>query len=346
MQIRLVAAVKRAALDLSAFAAAVFLPLGLTALILWRAGVIGQAWFWVVTYGRYDGSLFTLSRGAYVLSLTLPLLLRNTWPIWLLAIFGLVLQVRARSRNALFLAVFLAVSVAAVCPGRYFRGHYFVLMLPALALLAGSLTSLTTHSDSATKRASFLSSAAGMWLVVAALAIALIGQQAYLFQGSPVEVSRAVYAGNPFVETEVIGEYLKNHSNVNDEVAVLGSEPEIYFYAKRRSAVPYVYVYSLVENQPLAARMQDEFIAAIERTAPEYLVMVNVGVSWLAQADSVRRIFDWAPSYQLANYEPVGLADMLPAGTVYYWDADARQAKPKSQSFMVVFKRKKDRGAG
>ena len=38
---------------------------------------------------------------------------------------------------ASFLREFLLFSFLAVCPGFYFRRHYFILMLPAIALLAG-----------------------------------------------------------------------------------------------------------------------------------------------------------------------------------------------------------------
>lgn len=95
-----------------------------------------------------------------------------------------------------------------------------------------------------------------------------------------------------------------------------------------------------MEMHPLAAQMQEEFISDVERSAPEYVVMVNVAYSWLAQPGSSKRVFVWWTHYQTEHYEPVGLGDMLPGGTTYSWDDAARQTVPKSHSFVAVFKRK------
>ncbi len=65
--------------------------------------------------------------------------------IWLLAGVGLLTigYSKIPRASAIFAAVFLLFSFLAVCPGLYFREHYFVLMLPAMALLAGSTVSST-----------------------------------------------------------------------------------------------------------------------------------------------------------------------------------------------------------
>ena len=42
-----------------------------------------------------------------------------------------------------------------------------------------------------------------------------------------------MYAGNPFSESLVIADYLSRHSTPDQQIAVLGSEPQLYFYAKR-----------------------------------------------------------------------------------------------------------------
>src|SRR5262249_19828609 len=43
--------------DLAIFGAAALLHFGITCLLLWRAGVFGQFWFWVFRYGREYVSL-------------------------------------------------------------------------------------------------------------------------------------------------------------------------------------------------------------------------------------------------------------------------------------------------
>src|ERR1017187_2372264 len=63
--------------------------------------------------------------------------------LWLLAAGGLVLVwLDARWKNSRgWLLGFCAASALAVCPDFYFRKHYFLIALPALALLAGATVS-------------------------------------------------------------------------------------------------------------------------------------------------------------------------------------------------------------
>jgi hypothetical protein len=331
----------RALRDLALYSGAVALPFGVTCLLLWRAGVFERFWFWVVTYGGYYGSMSSLSHGIQAFNLNFPKIFREAWGLWVLAA-GAILQVVWKRPTRIFLLAFLAVSFAAVCPGLYFREHYFVLALPAVALLAGSVATRPSGKStlSPTGIGRLLTGNAGLWLVVLAIAVALGSQRQFLFEAAPADISRGIYLGNPFVEAVEVGNYIKTHSTPNSEVAVLGSEPEIYFYASRHSATPYIYTYALMEMQPLAARMQDELIHDIEKAAPEYVVMVNVDYSWVVLPGSSKRVFEWWQNYQTEYYEPVGLADMLPSGTAYFWDDDARRASPKAGSFVAVLKRK------
>jgi len=38
-----------------------------------------------------------------------------------------------------------------------------------------------------------------------------------------------IYSDNPFAESVKIADYLREHTSRDDTIAVLGSEPEIYF---------------------------------------------------------------------------------------------------------------------
>ena len=49
------------------------------------------------------------------------------------------------------------------------------------------------------------------------------------FGVSAVEASRIVYRKNPFPESIRVAEYLRDHTDVGDTIAVLGLEPQIYF---------------------------------------------------------------------------------------------------------------------
>jgi len=102
-------------------------------------------------------------------------------------------------------------------------------------------------------------------------------------------------------------------------VAVLGSEPEIYFYAQRHSATGYIYTYALMERQKYARQMQEEMIHEIERARPTYLVSVVVFNSWLWRPGSDRLIFTLADEYTAQNYKAAGLVSMTSAKTDYFF---------------------------
>ena len=103
-----------------------------------------------------------------------------------------------------------------------------------------------------------------------------------------------VYGDSPFPESFRIADYLREHTSPDDKIAVLGSEPEIYFYSRRHSATGYIYTYPLMEPQKYARRMQEEMIREIEQRNPKYLVSVVMNDSWLQRPGSDPLIFTWA----------------------------------------------------
>jgi hypothetical protein len=159
-------------------------------------------------------------------------------------------------------------------------------------------------------------------------------------EAEPLEVSKTYYGANPFVESVEIADYIKRNSTTADKIAIMGSEPQIFLYADRRSATGYVYTYSLVEHQAYNLQMQKEMIREIETEKPKFIVSCVVHYSWLRNPGTPSLIFDWFTKYAQDNYTVVGIADMQPTGSVYKWDAEAFTYSPKSENFVLVFKKK------
>jgi hypothetical protein len=152
-----------------------------------------------------------------------------------------------------------------------------------------------------------------------------------------------MYGENPFPESIEIAEYIENHSTKDDKIAVLGSEPQIYFYANRKSATGYIYVYGLMERQDYAFLMQLEMIREIERARPRYAVIVNIPASWLLRPGSDMTIFKWAEKYFDTNYRTAAFVDVTPGGHHQtYLDDEARKNKPRSQFNVYVLERKEE----
>ena len=122
-------------------------------------------------------------------------------------------------------------------------------------------------------------------------------QKDFFFTLPVFKATKLVYGSNPFVESLEVAKYIREHSQKDDRVAVLGSEPQIYFYAQRRSATRHIYMYPLMEKHILAHEMQLELIREIENSQPKFIVLVNVAWSWLFKKDSSPLLWAWAPIF-------------------------------------------------
>jgi hypothetical protein len=185
------------------------------------------------------------------------------------------------------------------------------------------------------------------WILVAALAYAVCAQADYLFSLSPAEVSRRVYWGSFFPEMLEVGKYVRSRAREGDRIAVLGSEPEIYFYTGLHSATGYIYAYPLMEPQKYAHRMQEEMIHEIESARPEFLVLVVTQFTWFCNPDSDTTILRWADRYWRREYTQIGLANMGdPESVVYLWGDEAAYEDPTTDQYVRVLMRREHRGRG
>jgi hypothetical protein len=325
---------------LGAYSCGALLPFLLTCLWLWRAGVFGNFWFWTFSYASQYASSNSVLMAIPVLRLVGPSVLGSSAGRWVIAALGIVLLFvsRAPRSQVTFALGFLLFSFLAVCPGFYFREHYFILILPAVALLAGF--AVAWPSEWLSQRNSRLLAAAPALVFLAVCGYSIAGQRDFLFRMDAETACRSIYAPNPFPEALKISDYIQKHTAPDARIAVLGSEPEIYFYSHRRSATGFIYTYGLMEEQKFASTMQRQMVGEIETAKPEFLVFVNVRYSWLPRPRSDTTIFDWAKKYLEENYELVGLADIARGRTEYRWDEDARARPQASPNNVRVFRRR------
>ena len=127
----------------AAFAAGAVLPLGLCCLWLWCAGVFHQFWFWTVDYARQYISIVSISDIGSQFWWSVRSMASEDFWLWLPCLAGLGMiwfDERLRPTRVWLLGFALA-SLLTTVPGYYFRTHYFLLVLPALGLLAGCTVS-------------------------------------------------------------------------------------------------------------------------------------------------------------------------------------------------------------
>lgn len=332
---------KQTMIRMGVLGGALVLPYLVVVLVAVLTGSFDRFWHWTVEYASQYASVKTFDRAMLNLKPSFQVLSAGVVPFWYAGIIGLAALFfsPAARRYRWHILLFALFSACCVLPGFYFRNHYFIVFFPALALLVAlavyALYELAQKHVGAW--AGFLPFAAFAGLFY----LGLNRHASALFQESPEIVSLRMYGrGNPFQESVEIARYIRANTEETDKIAVVGSEPQIYFYSNRLPATGYIYTYPLMEEQPYSREMQREMIAEIEQNQPKFLVYVNVPFSWLRKEQSHGDIFNWYNGYK-NQYKLVGLVDMLPLPqrSEYRWDGAVAGYVPQGQGQISVYRR-------
>lgn len=337
------ARIRQAALMLAGSA----VPYALVCAWMAASGTFGEFWFWTVRYAARYATLPSLENGWAEFAWFGSRLFEWQFPMLGLAIAGLVAAIRdrrdARPRAMAAPLPLLAASLLSMTPGLRFFPHYFVLLLPAAATLAGLAILrldqyvLATHGATGREAVRAFAPWAAPALFAALLGGGILSESDFLFRMTPVAVSRSIYGLNPFPEAIPIADYIRRHSAPDDRVAVFGSEPEILFYSRRLSATGTIYMYGLMEEHAFANEMQQAMIREIETTGPRFFVTVKVPSSWLGTRRSDPTIMNWVDGYLAEHYTRVGIAELEgDEGTVFRWD-DAAAAPTSAKHCVELF---------
>ena len=320
---------------------AALLPFVITCAILAKAGVFEKFWFWTFKYASQYVSSIPFSNGMRILASRIGPITNSSRLIWILSLIGLVCLIlsKANRKHRWFGLGFIIFSFIAICPGFHFRPHYFVLLLPGAAMLAGVGADVIFKLINKS-RYSMITFVLPVILSAVVLGESFYKQWDYLFVHGPNKISRIVYGAEAFPESLEIAKYIKEHTDEDARIAVMGSEPQIYFYSDRKSATGHIYTYALMETHPYALTMQEEMISEIESVTPEFIVFVSIHTSWWNWPDSNETIFKWFDNY-IKQYECIGVIDMLsPDRTNYVWDEQAKNYSPSSNYWLKVFRKK------
>jgi hypothetical protein len=322
------------------FITGALIPYLITCALLRAAGVFDRFWFWTVSYAGAYGSQLDWNAGLTALRIVFPRIVAHTSLIWLFALAGLTAPLwdRGSRRHAFFVAAFAVFSFLAVTPGLYFRSHYWILFLPAVSLLAG--LALSSLSRALSRRGALVSLLPAATFVMAT-GYSVSAQSEVYFDADPVQVCRMNYGSSPFPESQEIGRYLAQHTSKDARIAVVGSEPQIYFYSDRKSATGYIYVYPLMELHQYAAQMQQEMIREIEQNRPAYIVFVRNPISWMSVPQSVNLLIPWAQEYLTSHYELEGISDSTGNGAgVFYFGEEAKSYRNFNNTNVMIYRRK------
>lgn len=324
------------------FFAGMVVPFVLVIGYLFAAGVFDRFFFWTFTYARAYVSEFSFSDGMHYLRGNLTPIIKTLLPLWMLSVVGLSAifsRLYSQNQKRMILTILLA-GILAVVPGYYFRPHYFLLLTPGIALTAG-LGMRRVLSVFQRLRHNAWNYAASFF-VVAMIVGGCIGAHAdVLFEFTPAYIARVVFGSNPFAESVTVTQFLKEHTSPSDKIAVIGSEPQIYFYSQRRAATGYLYHYPLIERQPYAEKMRNEMIRQVEAASPRFLIYPQILPTWYKKQDGMAKIDDWFAAFTAQQYDLVARLEYganVPPRLIT--DRDSLRHPPTTISWISMFERK------
>lgn len=188
-------------------------------------------------------------------------------PLMLSSALGLLTIVRAQKRSVDYLLVLWALASAiGVATGGRFYPHYFLHLVPAMAMLTAMV---------AYKRF-WRGTSRGIWRLAVALgvplvALSLVVSGAVYLQPYDAEerVAPTVFQQKEWEKaSRALGAYIAERSDPDDTIFNLGREPQIYFYADRRPAVQYFYDWAYQYDPATVSPT----IEALRRERPVYIV--------------------------------------------------------------------------
>lgn len=326
--------------NLLVFTAGSLTVFGLLCVIMAWSGVFAAFWFWTFEYAAeyvsqvpFEEAITRFQESFSAIFFSAPLL----WGLAGLGLIGL-LTGRIAKPQRVYLLILTAFSALAICPGFFFRPHYFVLLLPCASLLCGVAISIVADYLS---RRSFnkLRYAVPAALIALCLIQSIYTERDYLFRMTPFQVSRSTF-GPPFSESLEIAKFIQEHTEPHDRIAVLGSEPEIFFYSKRRSASSYIYMYPLMENHDFAFQMQQNFINQVEAANPKFVVFIGMPGTWYQRPESHMLIFQWFDNYvRRGDAKLVGVIEAVENESLYHWGSDVKWPV-ESPFWVTIYERK------
>jgi len=312
--------------------------------IIFLKGAFGEMIFFTYELPKEYISNVPFEEGVKYFTYTKDAIVQNYKFFWIHSILAILLcWFKAIDiKLKLFGITLLLFSFFTIVPGFYFYGHYFIQLVPGFSIVAGlTVYSIISISKEYLKEKSNLLPYFYLLVFSFFTYTHVIALKSYYLKPNYDKILRAVYGTNPFPEDMEIAKFINANSKPQDNIVLIGSEPQIYFYTNKKCPSRHAYFTALVNNIPQHKAWQQEFIKDVEKAQPRYFVFFNHPISLLVQPGADTYVFDWANKYITANYQLVGLVDMVNGPrSIYKWNQEALNYKPVSQMVIYVFERK------
>ncbi|HWY12165.1 MAG TPA: glycosyltransferase family 39 protein [Bacteroidia bacterium] len=313
-------------------------------LIIYMKGAFNDMIFWVYDIPKYYVNRIPLEEGMKYFDYSKDAIVQNYKFLWIHGCLAVLLCITksVNFKTKCFVISLAVLSFMTIVPGYYFYGHYWIQTIPGLSVLSG----ITFFYILIILKNQFKLTSPNVTYVYLAIFTVftlfhLSKLKNYYFSPNYESILRTVYGNNPFPETMAIADYINSIAKPEDQLAVFGSEPELFIYTNKKSPTRHVFFSTIVASIPEHKKFQREFASDIEKAKPKYFVFYRHSVSLLVQANVDQYVFEWANKFINANYKLIGLVDMVDGQrSTYIFDESAQKYQPKSQNFIMIFERK------
>lgn len=233
---------KRTALDSSLFLGATAIPQLASVLYFFLKGALGDYYYWTIEFNKMYGQTSPAEFFGHM-HLGLSRVFPELTPLLVLAVPALwFVFSNLRTSSAIFIAGSLVAAFIGLSMPTKFYEHYFIQLIPPLAILAGAGLSYIL----AQRRPIVI---IGLILFLTSTAYWVQADYKYYLVYTPEEISTRKYTNDVFVNSVKIAQYIKDRTVPTDYIYQWGFEPELYFLANRRSPNPYTLHFAVAASK-------------------------------------------------------------------------------------------------
>jgi hypothetical protein len=309
-----------------------FLVLILTILFLQFNGALDAAKYWLIEYPSQYGESVSWEKGKIYFQFFFTQFFSFSFvhnAFLTLCLFGSFIAIKKRE-NLFFIFYFL-LAFASVFPGLRFYGQYWLLILPPLAICASLLIGTLNHY---VKNVGYLICI----FVLFALLHQFNDKKSYYFSSTPSRKMDRLLDGNPFEQIKNMSKYANSIMSKEDNILMLGSEPQVYLYTNKNAPIDYVYTGFFAKNIQKNIEFRVDMMRQIESSKPNYILFNIFPYSWLLIPGANTDIYEKSFRYATENYQAIASYDLSKKAYFYSSKGDAIDAYKANQ--IILFKRR------
>jgi hypothetical protein len=212
--------------------------------------------------------------------------------IFLLGLIGLLKFIRTRAILIVMLLAYFAVGVVIVAwQGNYIQYH-FTIIVPPLVLLAGAAVSPTRRQGEGETRGGFCLSPlplVSLSFAAAAIATLLLAlrmwpwlQDAFDNVITQRKTPMQLYSESHQAPLLPAADYLQQHTQPGDNIAVFGDAPWLYVLADRPNATRFAFINVWIKKAGSANYdlMVQQYLEGLQQNKPVYVVLTKENYPW------------------------------------------------------------------